>query len=57
MIGTCWTVESWNELPGDVWTMMSHRCFTPMRGVNGSVEQISEMQSIPLATNFEFEQM
>ena len=42
--------------PGDEWTKLSSRYFTPLGGITWTLEQIMELQSTSLAPNFEFEQ-
>ena len=43
------------QLLEDVCTKLSPRYFTPVGGVNGSIQQILEMQGTSLGPNFEFE--
>ena len=44
------------QVPEDAWTKLSPRCFTPVGGVNGSMQYVLELQNNSVAPTFEFEQ-
>ena len=56
MFDTCELLSTGMQLPGYMQTKLSPRCFIPVGAVNGSIQQIVEVQTTHLAPNFEFEQ-